>query len=179
MHGLIFAALRDFLTSRVGQERTDELFAAAPPYLMSAAYPDDDFLQLVERGRAAADEPLEEFLRSFGAFTGSHTFPRLYPAFYAVAGGTRTFLLTVEDRIHELVRATIPDAAPPQLHVEPAAEQRLRITYDSPRRLCPFVDGLLVGTAACFDEQAVVTERACARRGDPACVFELSLPDDG
>jgi hypothetical protein len=110
--GIVFAALRDFLTSHLGADRADAIFGAQPPYLMSAAYSDADFLSLVERARMLSDQPLESFLQAFGVFTGSQTFPRLYPAYYDLACDTRTSLLTVESRIHELVRATIPNAVP-------------------------------------------------------------------
>jgi predicted hydrocarbon binding protein len=176
MHGLVFAALRDFLVSHLDQEQADSIFVSGPPYLMSAPYPDGEFLQLVERGRALSGEPLTDFLRSFGIFTGATTFPRLYPAFYEVAGDTRTFLLTIESRIHELVRATVPDATPPRLHIEAENEERLRIVYDSPRRLCAFLDGLVVGTAAYFGESVEVSEPTCVRRGDAACVFAVGFP---
>jgi len=175
MHGLIFAGLRDFLVSHLDQEQADSVFASGPPYLMSAAYSDDEFLQLVERGRALSGEPLVEFLRSFGSFTGATTFPRLYPAFYEIAGNSRTFLLTVESRIHELVRATIPDATPPRLRIE-ATSDGLRIVYDSPRRLCAFLEGLVSGTAAYFGEPVEVSESTCVQRGDAACVFAVAFP---
>ncbi len=179
MHGIVFAALRDFLAAHLDQERADHVFAERTPYLLSQTYADEEFLDLFERARSLADEPPDDFLRAFGAFTGATTFARLYPAFYEVAGGTRTFLLTIESRIHELVRATIPNAAPPRLRVEDAGDDAVRIVYDSPRQLCRFLEGLVAGTALYFDETADITEERCMRRGDSACVFLVELSSAG
>jgi Haem-NO-binding len=99
----------------------------------------------------------------------------LYPSYFDVAGDARTFLLTVEDRIHELVRATVPDARPPQLHVEPLGEDGVRISYSSPRKLCVLLGGLVEGTASHFGEAADIAEVECMLRGDPACLFEVRL----
>lgn len=175
MHGIVFAALRDFIASHLNQERADHVFAEKTPYLLSQAYADEEFLDLFERARSLADEPPDDFMRAFGSFTGATTFPRLYPAFYDVAGDTRTFLLTIETRIHELVRATVPNAHPPRLRVERAGDTSVRIVYDSPRHLCRFLEGLVSGTALHFGETDDTTEERCMRRGDSACVFLVRL----
>jgi Haem-NO-binding len=103
------------------------------------------------------------------------TFTRLYPAFFAIASSAREFLLTVETRIHELVRATIPDAAPPQLHVTELGGDGVSIVYSSPRRLCALLRGLTEGTAQHFGETAAIEESTCMRRGDDRCTFEVRL----
>ncbi len=175
MHGLVFAALRDYLGARLGAERADAVFAGEPLYRMTESYPDAAFAALAERARALADRPLDEFLRDFGAYTGETTFARLYPAYFEVAGDCRTFLLTIEERIHELVRATIPDALPPQLRTESAGEDGVRIHYDSPRRLCRLLEGLVAGTAARYGERAEIVEEACVFRGGAECTFHVRL----
>ena len=173
MHGVIFASFSDYVTARFGADTGRQVFAHEPIYLLSEAYDDERLFGLVERTAAATDVGAAELVRDFGVFTAETTFARLYPAFFAVAGDARSFLLTVEDRIHELVRATIPQARPPQLHVEPLGDDGARIAYTSPRQLCILLTGLVEGTAHHYGERADVTESACMRRGDPACLFDI------
>jgi hypothetical protein len=175
VHGLIFETYRDYLRARYGSGLARELFADEPLYAMSEAYPDENFARLLAKTEAKLDRDEAELLRDFGAFTGELTFPRLYPAFYTVAGDTCSFLVTIEDRIHELVRATIPDAQPPQLHVEQLGNGRLTISYTSPRRLCRLLEGLVVGTARAFGETIEIEETACMQDGAPACLFEIQV----
>ena len=79
----------------------------------------------------------------------------------------------MEALIHELVRATIPNATPPRLLVTPLDEDGVQIKYASPRRLCILVRGLVEGTARLYGEKADIDETACMHRGDTACVFQI------
>ena len=175
MHGVIFASYADFLAARFGSHVARAVFKDEPIYLMSEAYEDERLFDLIERTAAATDVPVRTLLHSFGIFTAQTTFARLYPAFFAIAKGTRPFLLTVEKRIHELVRATIPNAEPPQLRVTPLGTDGVTIAYSSPRRLCVLLEGLVEGAAAHYDETATIEQSECMLRGDPACLFEVRL----
>ncbi len=86
-------------------------------YLLSEAYDDEQLVALLGRACEATGAEMEPLLHDFGVFTAERTFTRLYPAFFAIAPSAREFVLTVETRIHELVRATIPKAKPPELGV--------------------------------------------------------------
>jgi Haem-NO-binding len=167
--------LRDYLTARHGAELTREVFSEEPIYVLSEAYPDERLLALVERAGEATGRDADDLLHAFGMFTGSTTFTRLYPAFFVLAPSARDFLLTVETRIHELVRQTIPSAQPPQLRVSELGEDGVAIDYRSPRRLCVLLRGLAEGTAQYYGETAELEEVTCMRRGDPACRFEVRL----
>ena len=175
MHGVVFTSLRDYVGSRHGSALAAAVFAGEPAHLLSEAYPDEDLQRLLGRLAEQTGEDADATLRDFGAFTAQRTFGRLYPAFFAIAPSAREFLLTVETRIHELVRATIPSAEPPRLHVLPDGDDGVRIDYRSPRRLCVLMFGLVDGTAAHYGERAEIEELFCMRRGDEACVARVRL----
>lgn len=175
MHGVIFASFRDFVLTRFGPATARSVLAERPVHLVSEAYPDEEFLELVRHACKTTGSETDELVYDFGTFAGETTFPRLYPGFFAIAAGTRPFLLTVETRIHELVRATLPNAEPPQLDVQPLGEDGVRITYASPRRLCVLLSGLLEGTARHYGEVAEATQTACMHDGSAACVFEVTF----
>ena len=172
MHGIVFTSFRDYLRVRRGSDFASEIFEGEI-YAMSEAYPDDAFVRLLARAGERMEVAGDELLRDFGAFTGEMVFPRLYTAFYTVAGGTLPFLLTIENRIHELVRATIPNARPPQLKVVPLGDDGVQIAYSSPRRLCVLLRGLVEGTARQYGETATIAESACMRAGAGACLFDV------
>jgi hypothetical protein len=175
LHGVIFTSFRDFLTEAYGDGLTRELFAQEPIYLLSEAYPDERLLDLISRTSAATGRSADEVEHDFGVFTGATTFTRLYPAFFAIAPTAREFLLTVESRIHELVRATIPHAVPPRLAVSELDDDGVSIDYSSPRHLCMLLRGLVEGTARHYAETAMIDELACMRKGAQSCRFEVRL----
>lgn len=173
MHGLILVSLRDYVAAVHGAEIEQEVMAGEPAYLLSEAYPDERFTFLVDRACKSTGLQLDILLHDFGVFTGQRTFPRLYPALYAVSPSARAFLLTVERPIHEIVRVTIPHALPPELAISELGEDGISIVYTSKRRMCTMLRGLVEGTAQHYEEKAHIEERSCMHRGDQACTFEV------
>jgi hypothetical protein len=175
LHGVIFTSFRDYLTEAHGSDLARDTFSEEPIYLLSEAYPDERLLGLVAKAAEATGRETADVVHDFGVFTGATTFTRLYPAFFAIAPSARDFLLTVESRIHELVRATIPNAEPPQLHVSELEADGVTIDYSSPRKLCVLLRGLAEGTAQYYGETAQIDEVTCMLRGDTSCRFEIRL----
>jgi hypothetical protein len=172
VHGVIFASLRDFVTAEHGAEAADAILDGGI-YLLSEAYDDREFVRLLDRTAEVTGRDVDALLHDFGVFAAGQTFTRLYPAFFEIAVSTREFLLTVEARIHELVRATIPRAQPPELRIEELGEDCVSIVYSSPRRLCILLRGLTEGTARHYGETASIEETTCMFRGDDACRFTV------
>ena len=175
MHGVVFTSYRDYLTAEFGDAVAADVLAGEPSYLLSEAYDDSRLANLIERSTERTGRDADSLLFDFGVFTAQRTFARLYPAFFDVAPSAREFLLTVETRIHELVRATIPNAAPPELRVFENGDDGVSILYTSPRRLCVLLRGLTEGTARHYGQTAAIEESACMRRGDEACRFDVQL----
>ncbi len=98
---------------------------------------------------------------------------RLFPDYYAASQGVVPFLVGIEQTIHEVVRATISGATPPNLHVQPFGHDGLMISYTSERQLCRLLEGLVLGSAAHYGELVALEEIQCMHRGDPGCVFTV------
>jgi heme-NO-binding protein len=176
VHGLIFASLRDYLHTEHGASVAHAVTAGEPQYTLSEAYPDEQFLALLERACEQTGLDLEAFLFEFGVFTAATTFARLYSVLFRLSPTARDFLLTVETPIHDTVRVTMPDARPPELKVADLGEAGLEILYTSPRRVCAMLRGLVEGTARVYDEHVDIAEPECMHRGDPACRVVVRFP---
>ena len=172
MHGLIFASLRDYSATRLGEEQAlalweDRIFET------TEAYDDAWFAAQLERLVVATGDSKEALQRDFGSFAAQTTFAGLYPSYYEASGDTFTFLLGIEEQIHEVVRTTIDGARPPRLQVQPLRDVGVLVSYTSERRLCCVLEGLVLGTAEHYGETIVVEEIQCMHRGDPGCVFTV------
>ena len=174
MHGLIFPAVRSFLAGEFGRA-ADDIWAEAGSYEVTQAHPDEAFAGLVERAGEATGVPADELLGRFGEFAALRTFADLYPDYYRSSRGARTFLLSVEEHIHALVRRAVPDAQPPRLHVIPFGESGVAITYTAERLLCALMEGLVRGTARYYGESVEVDHPQCMLHGDVACAFFVQL----
>lgn len=170
MHGLIFAALRAYGVERLG---TTNALWPETEYLLDDAYDDSEFARRLDELRRQLDEPLDDVLHGFGAYAGTTAFAALYPEYYAASARSRDFLLGIEERIHEVVRQTLPGAVPPKLHIRPLGEDGVLISYTSERHLCRLLEGLVVGVGAYYAERLELEELQCMLRGDPGCVFSV------
>jgi Haem-NO-binding len=176
VHGLIFASLRDYLVTEHGAGVANDVTAGEPQYTLSEAYPDEQFLVLLERACARTALSRDELLFEFGAFTAATTFARLYSVLFKLSPSARDFLLTVETPIHEVIRETLPGARPPEIAVTDLGEEGLEIVYTSPRRICAMLRGLVEGTGRVYDEALQVEELECMHQGASACRFEVRFP---
>lgn len=167
---MIFTGFLHFTRDRY-PDAAEAIWAGEPQYLATDAYPDEHFDRVLKRASDQLGMPASDLLRRFGSFAAETTFRLLYPDFYKDSRETRQFLLDVEGRIHRLVRATIPLASPPKLHVVPLGAHGVMITYTSERGLCDLVDGLIRGTARHYHERFTVEQVQCMHRGDSACAF--------
>ena len=172
MHGLIFASLRDYSELRLGEQRATELWADRV-FEANDAYDDAWFAAQLERVVAATGESIDDVERGFGSFAAQRTFVDLFPGYYEESGDTITFLRGIEEKIHEVVRATIRGASPPKLHVHPLGKLGVLVSYTSERGLCKLLEGLVLGTAEHYGEKVDVEEVQCMRHGDPGCVFSV------
>jgi hypothetical protein len=173
VHGLIFVSFRDYLAAEHGATTEQEVMAGEPRYLVSDAYADERFTDIVERACRLTGLPPDTLLRDFGAFTAEKTFARLYPALFDLSGTARSFLLTVETRIHQVVRVAAPGALPPELVVAEIGANAISIVYTSRRKLCAMLRGLVEGTARHYGEAVQIEEHDCMHRGDKACTFQV------
>jgi hypothetical protein len=169
VHGLIFASFRDYLLTEHGSALANDVLRGEPQYTLSEAYPDEQFLALLERARERTGLPLDELLFEFGVFTAETTFARLYAVLFRSAAGAKAFLLTVEEPIHDVIRVALPDSRPPELGVVDLGDDGLEIVYASPRRICAMLRGLVEGTGRVYGETLEIEELQCMHHGADAC----------
>jgi hypothetical protein len=170
MHGLIFTAFRAFVASEY--PGVAEEVWANERHLTTEAYSDAEFERIVQRTVDRSGDTRETVLRRFGIFAGISTFRLLYPAYYAEHDDTFSFLLDIEQRIHEVVRGTVPLAAPPHLDIRSLAAGGVSIAYTSPRALCELLEGLVVGVSRFYGDAVLIDQPLCMHRGDAAgCTF--------
>ena len=104
MHGLIFASFRDYLLTEHGADVAREVLAGEPQYTLSEAYPDAQFLELLERacGRTALSR--DEILFAFGVFTAAMVSKRL-------TSGSRRLLTTAGEGAWGVTATIVPSAS--------------------------------------------------------------------
>jgi predicted hydrocarbon binding protein len=178
VHGIVFAQLRNYVSSRLGRESWSGLVEAAGAehlvYLPTESYPDSDMSRLVAALSARTQESTEEILHDFGVYLAGPLLG-IYGPLLDAQWRTLDLLEHTEKTIHTVIRMQRPNAAPPRLDIERVGPETVRIVYTSPRRLCDLARGIVRGMANHYRETVDVEQPSCMHRGDPACVLLVRL----
>jgi hypothetical protein len=170
MHGLIFTAFRAFVASEYPAV-VDDVWENRR-HLATEIYGDEEFEAVLAHTVERSGDSRATVLRRFGIFAGISTFRLLYPDYYAEHDNTYSFLIDIEQRIHETVRATVPLSAPPHLDIRPLAAGGVSISYTSSRGLCELLEGLVIGVSRFYGDAVLIDQPLCMHRGDTAgCTF--------
>src|SRR5215472_7432777 len=144
MHGLIFMELKKYVTTKFDQATWEKLLEKAGQrhqmYLASTVYPDHDILALVTAACGMTGLPPAAILEDFGEFIAPDLVDQ-YKFLINPSWRLLDFLANTEDTIHKVVRFN-KGVTPPKLVTTRAAEDRLIITYNSQRRMCPLLKGI-------------------------------------
>jgi hypothetical protein len=175
MHGVIHLALRKYIESTRGTPAWLDILeragvSTALPYVRVGHYPDEELVAIVAAAAAATGVDAQVVLEEFGAFIAPDLMV-MYPRLIRPEWRTLDLLCHTEEMIHQIVRQQNPGTYPAIINCARTSGTEVRLTYASPRRLCSLARGIIRGVAKHYGETVTVDERACARRGDEACVL--------
>ena len=177
MHGLIFAELKKYVEAKFDAATWQSLLEKAGQkhqlYLASSVYPDQNILDLVTTACQMTGLPANAILEDFGQFVAPGLVEQ-YKFLINPEWQLLDFLANTEDTIHKVVRFH-KGVAPPRLMTTRVADDKLIITYNSQRKMCPLLKGIVRGAARYYKEAASVVETRCMLQGDSECVFSVQV----
>ena len=179
MKGVVFNLLESFICEKWGHEKYEEILEMCPlktrePFVSPGTYPDADLMTIATKTADNLGLSLEDALRAFGHYC----FPRLadrVPSLIEGLTDARSFLLSVDSVIHVEVRKLFPEAVTPKFIYEQPAADQLIIHYQSERKLCAFMEGLIDGVAKHFNTRIDYHQSACMHHGADECEFHLTF----
>jgi hypothetical protein len=174
--GIVFNLLEQLVARDFGEDTWDALLDAGEldgVYTSLGSYADEDFMKLVHAAAAALAMPADDVVVWFGR-NALPLFAAHYPLLFEPHDSTRSFVLTLNDIIHPEVRKLYPGADVPEFDFE-IRDEAIVMGYRSPRKLCSFAEGLLLGAADHFHEQLSIEQPLCMKRGDDRCLIEIGF----
>jgi Haem-NO-binding len=181
VNGMMFNLLEECIQRRFDDDTWDALLEAAGAegaYTPLGAYPDGQIYALIEAAANAFGKPPAEIMRWFGRESAIILYNR-YAEFFRRHHDTLSFLVTLNKVIHPEVRAIFPGSVTPGLSFQRQGPTDALVEYRSARKLCCFAEGLIEGIAPYFGERVTIGRPSCRLRGDPICVFQLSIAREG
>ncbi len=177
MKGIVFNLLEQIVSDEHGEETWEQLLDATAldgVYTSLGNYPDEDLFKLVGAAAEALDLPPDAVVRWFGR-NAMPLFATRYPDLFTEHTDTRSFVLTLNDIIHPEVRKLYPGAIVPEFGFDTSDPERVVMDYYSPRKLCAFAEGLLLGAGDHFGETVDIEQPRCMNRGDGQCRLEITF----
>jgi hypothetical protein len=176
MKGVVFNLLEQLVARDFGEETWDALLDTSGldgVFTSLGSYPDEQFMRLVSAASDALDMPADSVVTWFGR-NAFPLFAARYPQLFEPHDSTRSFVLTLNDIIHPEVRKLYPGADVPEFDFA-ARDGLLVMGYRSPRKLCSFAEGLLLGAADHYGERLTIEQPSCMKRGDDQCTLEIEF----
>jgi hypothetical protein len=174
--GVVFNLLEQLVARDFGEDTWDGLLDASGldgVYTSLGSYPDDDLAKLVSAASEALAIPANDVVSWFGR-NALPLFAERYPQLFEPHASTRPFVLTLNDIIHPEVRKLYPGIDVPEFDFD-TRDELLVMGYRSPRKLCAFAEGLLLGAADHYGERLTIEQPSCMLRGDDHCVLEIEF----
>jgi Haem-NO-binding len=175
VHGLIFTELKRYVENKFDKATWGRLLDKAGQkhqiYVSAVVYPDQDMLALVNTACEITGVPASELLEDFGQFMAPDLVEQ-YKFLISPSWGLLDFLANAEETIHKIVRFH-KGVTPPRLATARLADDALMITYNSQRRMCALLKGIVKGAARYYKEDVSVLESRCMLEGDPECVVTV------
>lgn len=178
MYGMIFDFLREYVEERHGGRDTWNALLQANHkeykiYFPSIEYPDREIVALAVTAANALNLPLNAVLEDFGAFLATRLLSFYH--MYITNDSWRSFEV-IENAggcIHHAINRHNPNRKPPKLVANRDAEGLLLLQYQSDRKLCHVVKGIVRGLGEHFDEKITITETQCMLDGADSCIMHL------
>ena len=180
MYGVIFDFLRDYVIERHGGKDTWKALLAANGYgshkifFPVTEYPDEEIVALAKTASEALSVPLPAVLEDFGSFVG-HRLVTFYHM-YVNKDDWKTFdvIENAGGSIHHAIHRHNPDRKPPTIKAERVSSDELIIHYQSIRKLCPVVRGIVRGLGEHYGESFKILETQCMWHGANKCIMRVS-----
>lgn len=179
MKGVIFNVVEEFIIEGWGEDVYDEIMEMCPvhsrgPFVAPGTYPDEHLVAIASAAAGKLGLPLADALRAVGTWG----FPKLADQVSDLidrSAGFVAFLKSVDSVIHVEVRKLMPEAVTPRFTVESLDDDVITLRYQSNRKMCALMEGLLQGAADYFDTPIEYSQRECMHDGAEACVYTVRV----
>lgn len=179
MYGVIFDFLRDYVIKNHGGKPTWEALLKANGYgykifFPTIEYADAEIVALASTASTALNVPLPDVLEDFGSFVAGRllSFYNMYidqehwKSFEIIenAGGC----------IHHAIHRHNPTRKPPKISAKRINPDELIINYQSQRKMCAVLRGIVRGLGEHFKEVLTIQESQCMLDGFDECIFHVN-----
>lgn len=174
MVGLIVNAFVDYVNNYCSEAGKEALRrkTAGLTIMATENYPDELVVSVIEEVAKAENKSLSDILKEFGRSFIKWSEPKFRMAYSAPTA--KEFLLKMA-LVHKSAKSYSSQAVPPAFQYEDPSADKLVMLYNSNRKLCPLIHGLIKGVGERYGCAITVEEKTCMHKGASECRFEITF----
>lgn len=162
MYGLVHTSLSKYVMAKYDVATWQGVLAEAgcgeKVYLATGVYPDDEIISLIRAVAKRTLSSIEKVLEGFGEFIAPDLIG-MYKMLIDPEWRTLELLLNTENVMHRVVRLKNPGAEPPRLKFTQTGPNKLKLFYNSPRKMSALAKGIIKGVAAHYREKVSMWDK--------------------
>jgi predicted hydrocarbon binding protein len=179
VYGVIFHFLRNYVIERHGGKQTWQTLLEAQGYRYKMYFPvqdyaDEEIVALVQTASQALNVPVPAVLEDFGAYVGPQLLDFYHMYIKDKQPNTFTIIESAGSSIHDVIHKHNPTRKPPRLSAHRPKPNVLMVNYQSERKLCPVVRGIIRGLGEHFGERFDIHETQCMHKGADQCTMQVT-----
>ncbi|ODN43625.1 heme NO-binding domain-containing protein [Piscirickettsia litoralis] len=113
---------------------------------------------------------------------GEHIFPYLFRHYkknFGYKGDSfRQFLVHLESLVHKELRSIIPQGDLPKIAFKEIQPHSYSVTYQSPRKLCKVIEGVIVAASKHFSKKGQFSHTPCMLDNNSHCVISIAIESE-
>lgn len=179
MNGIYFVQLQQYVNTQYKSIPWESILIKAgvsegKRYFSGQQYEEEEFFRIFRASINLLHISQEKFLDGLGVHISSNFIKLCQPVIKA-DWRTLDLLEHIEEFNSKLLQTWNDPSFSGKFTCKRVNTHTLSIEYLSPRKLCPVLAGLIKGVADHYNEKIIINETSCSLRGDPHCLFLVSL----
>ena len=179
MFGSVLVRFQLYMTEKLGAEGWKSLLAEAglptnKIYRNISFYPDDEFNHLLELSANKMHMAQTILYRDLGKDFGKYLIS-CYRMMFHSGWRTLDIIEKVAPKVFKISQLVDPKAPAAKVSCPRLSPIEVEVHYESPRKMCPYIMGIIDATAEHFNETVKVSHVTCMLQNDPECVIHVKL----
>jgi hypothetical protein len=179
MFGSVMAKFQIYMVERLGTEGWKTILIeaglpAAKNYHTIGYYPDEELELLLRVAAVKLGVSRNILFRDLGKDFGIYLIS-CYRMMFRSGWRTLDIIEKVAPKVFKISQLVDPKAPPSEVTCDRISPIEVIVHYNSPRKMCPYIFGIIDATGEYFEEKIWITHVRCMLEGAPECEIHVKL----
>ncbi len=177
MKGKIFNIYETFICEAYSEQAWDLILEASNKvHQIDLISPksdlDSDFKAIIVATSRVLEMAIPDLLGLFGLYAFPY-FKKYLPSYFGESKDVLEMILKIPEVLVVDIKKALPEVYLPEVSVERLNEKEVELKYHSRRKMCEFLEGLILACANSYGEEVKITHHRCMHYGHDFCSIAI------